>query len=62
MDTDKFKALANLVREAKQADADAFKLMEAAKAEWKKTNEVLTDRMKVFDEFVNSQKAEAISL
>ena len=59
MDLDKFNALAELVKEAKIKDKEAFVLMESTKAEWKKANEVLTDRMKVFDEFVSSQKSEA---
>jgi len=62
MDVEKFMVLATLVKEARAADKAAFDVMEETKAAWKKANEVLTDRMKVFDEFVASQKSEAISL
>lgn len=62
VDTEKFNTLAELVREARQKDKEAFAEHERAQAEWKAANQVLTDRMKVFDEFVASQKAEAISL
>lgn len=62
MDLAKFATLADLVREAKAEDRRTFAAHEAAQAEWKRANQVLTDRMKVFDEYVAQQKLEAITL
>lgn len=62
MDIDKFKTLSALVREAKEADRKAFDAMEAARAEWKKANEVLTDRVKVLDGYVASAISESTSV
>lgn len=61
MDLNKFNVLAELVREARVADREATAVLEAARSAWTAANAVLTDRHKVFDEFVNQQKSEAIS-
>lgn len=60
MNLDKFNTLADLVREARTADKLAFDAMEAAKAEWKRANETLTERQKVLDGYVAQSVAEAI--
>lgn len=62
MDIEKFNALANLVLDAKIKDKEALDKMNQATSDWKAANYILTDRMKVFDEYVASQKSEAISL
>lgn len=58
---EKFNTLASLVREARVADAEALEAMETAKAKWKEANEILTDRMRVLDAYLNQVKTEAIS-
>lgn len=52
MDIDKFNVLAELVREARLADAETLRQMEAATAAWKAANAVLTERRKVLDSFI----------
>jgi len=62
MDLEQFNALASLVRLARIADHSALVKLNQATDDWKHANQVLTDRLKVFDEFVASSKAEAISI
>jgi hypothetical protein len=58
MDIKKYDALADLVREAREADTAAIKALEAARETWLAANEILTDRLKVFDHFVSESKLE----
>ena len=62
MDLKRFAMLAALVREALAEDKRTLSAMEAATTAWKRANETLTDRMKVFNEYVAQQKLEAITL
>lgn len=59
MDMQKYLALTSLVREARIADRATFEKMEAAKLEWKRANETLTERQKVLDGFIAQEVAEA---
>lgn len=61
MDVEKFNVLAALVREARAKDRETFAEHEAAQSRWKAANQILTERMKVFDDFVAQQKGEAIA-
>lgn len=62
MDVEKFNVLAELVREAKAEDQRLLEESNLAQTRWKNANARLTERMKVFDDFVASQKSEAIAL
>lgn len=62
MDLQKFTVLADLVKQAKEEDRRAFSAYEQAQTDWKRANTILTERMKVFDDFVAQQKNEAIAL
>lgn len=62
MDLEKFKVLTDLIKDAKLKDKETFKIMSDATTAWKAANQVLTDRNKVFDEFVSSEKAQATAL
>lgn len=58
MDLKKYEALAALVRDARKLDKAAFDKMEAASAEWKAANAILTDRLKVLDGYIAQAKNE----
>jgi hypothetical protein len=58
MDINKYNVLAELVREARAADKDLAAKMEQARLAWKTANEVLTERQKVFDDYVAGCKNE----
>jgi hypothetical protein len=62
IDIEKYNTLAAIVREARETDRLSFQKMEAATADWKAANAVLTDRMKVFDGYIAQCKAEDISV
>lgn len=62
MDIEKYNTLVELVRDAKAKDRDAHDDMVNKTAEWKKVNTILTDRLKVLDEYISSCKNEAISI
>ena len=62
MDIEKYNVLASLVRDARAEDRRTFAAHEQAQQAWKAANLILTERQKVFDDYVNQQKAEAITL
>jgi hypothetical protein len=62
MDLDKFKALTELVKQAKQEDQSALEALKLAEANWKNANAKLTDRLKVLDGFIADEKNQAIAI
>lgn len=58
MDIKKYSTLAELTREARAMERAAFSKMEEAKAEWKRANDELTNRIKVLDGYIAQSKAE----
>jgi len=62
VDIEKYNVLASLVRDARAEDRQTFAAHEQAQQAWKAANLILTERQKVFDDYVNQQKAEAITL
>lgn len=62
MDVEKFAALTELVREARAEDQRTLQTMNEATTAWKAANAVLTDRIKVLNEWVASQVNQATAL
>lgn len=62
MDLDKFKALTDLVKQAKEEDQSTLEELKLAEANWKNANAKLTDRMKVLDGFITDEKNQAIAI
>lgn len=62
MDIEKFNALASLVREARQEDADTLRKMEEATAIWKAANAKLTDYNKALNDFLFDEKNRATAI
>ena len=59
---DKFNSLAELVRESKIREKELFAAHQAAQSAWKEANTQLTERMKVFDSYVDQIKLETLQL
>jgi hypothetical protein len=61
MDLNKYQVLLDLAKEARIKDRETFDEMERTKAEWKKANEILTERNKVLKDYVDGCINEAMS-
>jgi len=55
LNDEKFKALSELVKEARSIDKKTFSAMETASSEWKTANKILTERNKVLSDYVAYQ-------